>query len=91
MALWLLSWALAGDLSFSGRVTALHRDRLSDGYFVKIQGMSLQLKSPPGDIYQCLRQALNSQDVVIFSFNADTQKIGECRFTSLQSNAAGPQ
>lgn len=87
----LMSWAMAAELSFSGRVTALHRDRLSDSYFVKIQGMSLQLKSPPGEIFQCFRKALNSQEMIAFSFESASQKVTDCRTISLQSSADGPQ
>lgn len=79
MALLLAPLALAGELSLSGRVLAVHRDRLSDFYFIKIQGMSMELKSPPGDIYQCLRQALNTQEVLNFSFDSSTLNITVCQ------------
>ena len=79
MALWLAPLALAGELSLSGRVVAIHRDRLSDFYFVKMQGMSLELKSPPGEVYKCLRQGLNSQDILYFTFDPKTFQVSECR------------
>lgn len=79
MALWLAPLALAGELSLSGRVLAVHRDRLSDFYFIKMQGMTLELQSPPGEIYQCLRQGLNTQELLKFTFDAKTLRISECQ------------
>lgn len=83
MALFLAPLALAGELSFAGKVIAIHRDRLSDFYFVKMQGMSMTLKSPPGETYTCLRHGLNSQDVLNFTFDPQTLKISDCRGQNL--------
>lgn len=88
MALLLAPLALAGELSLTGRVIAVHRDRLSDFYFIKMQGMSMALQSPPGDVYQCLRQGLNTQELLKFTFDPKTLKISECQPQSLASTTA---
>lgn len=85
ISLWLASLAVAGELSLSGRVIAIHRDNLSDFYFIKLQGLSLTLKSPPGEIYRCLRQGLNSQELLNFSFDPQSLKVSECQRQSLVS------
>jgi hypothetical protein len=71
--------ALAGELTLSGKVVALHRDSISEDFFVKVQGMSMELKSPAGEVYQCLRKGLNSQNILIFTFDPKTLKISECQ------------
>lgn len=75
----LASLAFAGELSLSGRVVAVNRDALADGYFIKFQGMSLNFKAQPGEVYQCLRQGLNSQEILVFSFNPKTMQVSECQ------------
>ena len=75
----LASLAFAGELSLSGRVVAINRDSIAGGYFIKFQGMSLSLKAQPGEAYQCLRQGLNSQEILVFSFNPKTMQVSECQ------------
>jgi hypothetical protein len=82
-ALWLAPLALASELSLSGKVVAINRDHISDQYFIKVQGLSLQLKSPKGEVYQCLRKGLNSQNVLTFTFDPQTLKISDCQDLSV--------
>ena len=75
---WVLSLAMAADLSLTGKVVSLQKDPASEGFLVKFQGMTVTLQVPRGPNYQCLRQGLNSQQSLLFSFDARSLKVQSC-------------
>ena len=74
----ILSSAFAADLSFSGKVLSLQKDTVSDVFKVKIQGISSELTVVRGPNYKCLREGLNSQDVLLYSFDSRSMRIQSC-------------
>lgn len=74
----LLSIAMAADLSLAGKVVSIHRNPDDNGYLVQFEGMSQKLKVPKGPTYVCLRDGLNSQEPLVFSFDSKSLKIQSC-------------
>ena len=78
----LMPLVFAADLSLMGRVVSIQRNPATDGFSVKFEGMSAPLLVQRGPNYKCLRQGLNTQEALIFSFDPKSLKIQSCESRS---------
>lgn len=74
------SWHVeAADLTLQGKVLSLNANPDKNNYFVKFDNFSLPLEVDKGDLYRCVREALNSQERVVFSFDSRLNKVRSCK------------
>ena len=74
----LISLAFA-EMTFSGTVTALKKDPITSEVLITFNTFSVPLKTYRGPLYACVSESLKKNKEVIYSFDAKSLKLQNCK------------